>query len=70
MRKPQTQCDACRDFEAFLGEVDGWAETIEVLLKHLAPEDVPALNAYVDQMRTRIRILQGAGSPGERRRDE
>lgn len=58
------------ELEGFVGEVDDWAETIQILLRHWQDENSAALAAYVDQMRARIRALKDANPDRKRRRGE
>ena len=58
------------ELEAFVGEVDDWAETIQILLLHWRDENSAALAAYVDQMRARIRALKDANPDRKRRRGD
>jgi hypothetical protein len=48
------------ELEAFLGEVDEWAETLAVLGRAWEDQEGAALQTYAAQMRARVAQLQRA----------
>lgn len=57
VRDGASDADRLLHLEAFLGEVDAWAETLELLGREWAGPQGEVLEAYGAQMRERVRRM-------------